>query len=190
MAKSGGGKDWHMLTIENSLLLVVDIQESLARVMHGKDALLDNLRKVIKGTELLGIPILVTEQVPEKLGGTISEISSLLGNVTPIPKSSFSCCGEDRFMRELEEIKRKEILMTGIESHVCVYQTTADLIRRGYNVHIVTDCISSRTGENRSVGIERMKDEGAKITSVEMILFEIIKRAGGTRFREISRLVK
>ena len=179
-----------MLTIENSLLVVIDIQESLARVMFGKEALIDNLRTIIKGAGILKIPMLVTEQVPEKLGSTIPEISSLLGGVTPIPKASFSCCGEDRFMRELEEMRRKQILVTGIESHVCVYQTTVGMIRLGYEVHLIQDCVSSRMAENRSAGIERMKDEGAKITTTEMALFELLKIAGGDRFREISRLVK
>ncbi|MBA7590352.1 hypothetical protein ES708_32467 [subsurface metagenome] len=93
-------------------------------------------------------------------------------------------------MRELNGMKRGQILVAGIESHVCVYQTTVDLIRMGYEVHMVTDCISSRTEENRSLGIERMKDEGAKPTTTEMALFELLKIAGGDRFREISRLVK
>jgi len=179
-----------MLTIENSLLVVIDVQESLARVMHGKDALLESLQKIIKGAGILDIPMIVTEQVPEKLGATIPEISPLLDTAAPISKSSFSCCGEDLFMRELEGMKRGQILVAGIESHVCVYQTTVDLIRMGYEVHIVTDCISSRTAENKALGIERMKDEGAKPTSTEMALFELLKIAGGDRFREISRLVK
>lgn len=179
-----------MLAIENSILVVIDIQDSLARVMHEKDDLFENLQKIIKGAGILGIPMIVTEQVPEKLGATIPEISSLLDNIRPIPKSSFSCCGEDLFMRKLESIKRTQILVAGIESHVCVYQTTVDLIRMGYEAHIVTDCVSSRTAENRVIGIEGMKDEGAKVTSTEMVLFELLKIAGGDRFREISRLVK
>jgi len=179
-----------MLTIENTVLVVIDIQESLARVMHEKDALLENLQKTIKGAGILDIPMIVTEQVPEKLGATIPEISPLLDTVSPISKSSFSCCGEDRFMRELNGMKREQILIAGIESHVCVYQTTVDLIRMGYEVHIVTDCISSRTAGNRALGIERMKDEGARPTSTEMALFELLKVAGGDRFRKISRLVK
>ncbi|MBW2557537.1 MAG: hydrolase [Deltaproteobacteria bacterium] len=179
-----------MLTIENSILVVIDIQNSLARVMHEKETLVKNLQKIIKGATILDIPMIVTEQNPEKLGPTIPEISSLLGTISPIPKSSFSCCEEALFMRELESIKRTQILVAGIESHVCVYQATADLIRMGYDVHIITDCISSRTTDNRTLGIERMRDEGAKLTSTEMALFELLKIAGDDRFREISRLVK
>jgi len=179
-----------MLTIENSILVVIDIQNSLARVMHEKETLVKNLQKIIKGTTILDIPMIVTEQDPEKLGPTIPEISSLMDTISPIPKSSFSCCGEALFVRKLESIKRTQILVVGIESHVCVYQTTADLIRMGYDVHIVTDCISSRTTDNRTLGIERMRDEGAKLTGTEMALFELLKIAGGDRFREISRLIK
>jgi len=179
-----------MLTIENSLLLVIDIQESLARVMHGKEGLFENLQKIIRGAGILGVPLIVTEQVPEKLGTTIPEISPLLGDVTPIPKSSFSCCGEERFMKELDYAKRGQVLVAGIESHVCVYQTAVDLVRKGYEVHLLTDCISSRTEANRLLGIERMREEGAKITGTEMSLFELMRVAGGDRFREISRMVK
>jgi len=179
-----------MLTIENSILVVIDIQNSLARVMHEKNALFENLQKIIKGATIMGIPVIVTEQAPEKLGATIPEISSLLNTIRPIPKSSFSCCKEALFMKELEDMKRTQILVAGIESHVCVYQTTVDLIHAGYEVHIVTDCTSSRTEENRVLGIERMINEGAKPTSTEMALFELLKIAEDERFREISRLVK
>ena len=179
-----------MLAIENSLLVVIDVQDRLVRVMHGKEALLKNLQQIIKGAGILNIPMIVTEQDPEKLGATVPEISSLLDNIRPIHKSSFSCCETDAFMKELENAKRGQILVAGVESHVCVYQTTLDLIRAGYEVHILTDCTSSRTKENRALGVERMRDEGAKLTGTEMVLFELLKVARGDRFREISRLVK
>jgi len=179
-----------MLAIENSLLVVIDVQDRLVRVMHEKEALLENLQKIIKGAGILDIPMIATEQDPEKLGATVPEISYLLDNITPVHKSSFSCCETDAFMKELDRIKRKQVLVVGVESHVCVYQSTVDLIRAGYEVHIVTDCTSSRTLENRTLGIERMRDEGAKPTGTEMVLFELLKVAKGDRFREISRLVK
>ncbi len=179
-----------MLAIQNSLLVVVDIQGGLLKVINEKDALLQNLQKLITGARILGVPMLVSEQVPGKLGPTVPEISSLLEGITPIAKSSFSCCGEDRFMRELDGMRREEILVAGIESHVCVYQTTSDLIRMGYGVHIIKDCISSRTEENLNIGIERMICEGACITSTEMVLFELMKSADCNKFREISNLVK
>ena len=179
-----------MLAIENSILIVIDIQDRLVRVMHEKEVLLENLQKIIKGAGILNIPMIITEQDPEKLGATIPEISPLLGNIRPIHKSSFSCCETDAFMKELGRMKRGQVMVIGVESHVCVYQTTVDLIRLGYEVHIVTDCTSSRTGKNRALGIERMRDEGAKLTGTEMALFELLKIAGSDSFREISRLVK
>ncbi|MEA1970062.1 MAG: hydrolase [Thermodesulfobacteriota bacterium] len=179
-----------MLAIENSLLVVIDVQDRLVRVMHEKKALLENLQKIIKGAGILDIPMIATEQDPEKLGATVPEISPLLDNISPIHKSSFSCCETDAFMKELDRIKRTQVLVVGVESHVCVYQSTIDLIRAGYEAYIVTDCTSSRTLENRTLGIERMRDEGAKLTGTEMVLFELLKVARGDRFREISRLVK
>ena len=179
-----------MLSIENSILIVIDVQDRLVRVMHEKEALLENLQKIIKGAGILNIPMIVTEQDPEKLGATVPEIFTLLNNIRPIHKSSFSCCETDAFMKELGHMKRGQVMVVGVESHVCVYQSTVDLIRAGYEVHIVTDCTSSRTEKNRILGIERMRDEGAKLTGTEMVLFELLKVAGDDRFREISRLVK
>ena len=179
-----------MLLPETTLLLVIDIQGNLARGMYEKDALYENLQKIIKGIQVLKIPIIVTEQIPEKLGPTIPEISTLFGDFNPIPKSSFSCCGDDKTMNAISKVNPRQLLIAGIESHVCLYQTTVDLIQSGYEVHIVADCISSRTEENRSIGIERMKEAGGKLTSTEMALFELLKVAEGDKFREIVRIVK
>jgi nicotinamidase-related amidase len=179
-----------MLLPETTLLLVIDIQGNLARGMYERDALYENLQKIIRGIQVLEIPIIVTEQIPEKLGPTIPEISSLFDNFNPIPKSSFSCCGDEKIMNAISTVNRRQILIAGIESHVCLYQTTLDLIQAGYEVHIVADCISSRTAENRAIGIERMKEAGAKLTSTEMALFELLKVAEGDNFREIVRIVK
>jgi nicotinamidase-related amidase len=179
-----------MLTKDTTLLLVIDIQGNLAKGMYERDALYENLQKIIKGIKVLEIPIIVTEQIPEKLGPTISGIASLFDDFRPIPKSSFSCCGDEKIMKAIEGMNRQQILITGIESHVCLYQTTKDLLHMGYDVHIVADCISSRTPENRAIGIERMKEAGAKLTSTEMALFELLKVAEGDKFREIVRIVK
>lgn len=179
-----------MLTVENTMLLVIDIQGNLALAMHDKQLLFENLKKIIKGAHLLNLPIMVTEQIPEKLGPTLPEIAALFSNTQPIPKSSFSCCGAKHFMKELRAVKRKQVLITGIESHVCVYQTALDLIDLGYEVHLVADCVSSRTAENRSIAIERMKNEGVKLSCTEMALFELLQIAEGDRFREIIKVVK
>ena len=179
-----------MLTTENTVLIVIDIQEKLTRVMHQKEYFLENLKKLIRGVQVLGIPIILTEQNPRGLGATVPEVAGLVPGLQPIAKFSFSCCGDPRFTQELAALNRKQVLLAGIETHVCVYQTTPDLLNQGYQVQIVADAVASRTGENKDIGLERMKSEGASLTSTETVLFELLKVAEGTVFKEISKIVK
>ena len=123
-----------MLEIENVVLLIVDIQGKLALLMHGKELLFKNVQKLIKGIRVLGIPILWVEQNPQGLGPTIPEISAMLPDIQPISKMSFSSCRNDRFLRALKALNRKQVLIAGIEAHVCVYQTAVDLVDIGYEV--------------------------------------------------------
>ena len=178
-----------MLKTDDTVLLVIDVQGKLAQLMHEKDRLFEDLAKLIKGAEVLEVPIICTEQNPKGLGPTIEQIAPLI-KTERIPKSSFSCCGEDRFMRELEKLARKQVLLSGIEAHICVYQTAAGLLERGYEVHVVADAVSSRTPQNRGIALQRMADAGAKITSLEMALFELLQVAEGKRFRQILQIVK
>ena len=179
-----------MLILENTVLIVVDVQDKLARVMHKKEMLFDSLQKLIKGAQILGIPIILTEQNPEGLGPTIPEVVRLLPDIQPIPKLSFSCCGDERFLQELEALNRKQVLIAGIEAHVCVYQTAMDLLRLGHEVQVVADAVSSRTAENKEIGLERVKSEGASLTSTETALFELLKVAEGEKFKKILKIVK
>ena len=141
-----------MLRPDDAVLIVIDVQDKLARVMYQRDQMLDNLQRLIRGIQVLGVPIIVTEQYPQGLGGTVPEISQLLANVDPLPKLSFSCCGDESFVRRLRTLGRRQTLVAGIESHVCVYQSVSDLIGAGYEVQVVTDAVSSRTPENRITG--------------------------------------
>jgi len=179
-----------MLVVDDAVLLVVDVQGNLAQAMHEKEALFDALRRVIRGAQALEIPILRAEQNPEGLGPTIPEIDALLPESPPFSKLSFSCCGNVDFVRELEALSRKQVLVAGIEAHVCVYQTARDLAALGYEVHVVADAVSSRTAGNRSVGLQRMRELGAVTTSVEMALFELLRTAEGPAFKELLRIVK
>jgi len=180
-----------MLSVDNTVLVVIDMQGKLAEIMHDKENLFANLERIIKGVLVLDLPIIWTEQVPEKLGPTLPQFSELLtGSSNPIPKSSFSCCGVASFTDALESSGRKQILMTGIEAHVCVYQTTLDLLANGYEVQIVTDAVSSRTPENRNLALNRVKDAGAILTSTEMALFELLRVAEGPQFKQIAKIVK
>ncbi len=179
-----------MLTRDNTALIVIDVQGKLARLMHEKEALFQNLQRLIKGAQALRIPILWTEQNPEGLGPTIPEIASLLSETTPLPKISFSCCGDDSFTQKLKATGRKQFLIAGIETHVRVYQTARDLLNDSYDVEVVVDAVSSRTQANREIGLEKMRDAGAHMTSTETALYELLQVAKGDQFKEILKIVK
>ena len=179
-----------MLKMENAALLIVDIQGNLARLMHGKELLLKNVQKLIKGIQVLGIPILWVEQNPQGLGPTIPEIADILPDIQPISKTSFSSCRNDLFLQALKALNRKQVLIAGIEAHICVYQTAVDLVDLRYEVQVVADAVSSRNMENKEIGLQKMRDAGVSLTSVETALFEILKVAEGARFKEILKILK
>ena len=179
-----------MLDVDRSVLLVIDVQEKLLRVISKREKLVDNLQRLIKGIQVLEVPVLLTEQYPQGLGPTTKEIALLLTNTKPIPKTSFSCCGDGAFLKELEKLDKSQVLISGIESHVCVYQTAADLICSDYEVHAISDAISSRTEENRETGLKMMNQLGVNVTSTETVLFELLKVAEGDRFKAISHIVR
>jgi len=179
-----------MLTPDNTTLIVIDVQEKLSLVMHEKERFLENLKKLIQGAQILGIPIILTEQNPKGLGPTIPEVAQLLPDHQPIAKFSFSCCGDGRFNQQLEGLGRRKVLLAGIETHVCIYQTSMDLISSGYEVQVVADAVASRTAENKQIGLEKVRSEGASLTSTETALFELLKVAEGAKFKEIVKLVK
>ena len=179
-----------MLAVENTVLIIIDVQGKLAQLTHQKEALFENVRKMIRGAQVLGIPIVWAEQNPRHLGPTVPEVAELLTGIEPIAKLSFSCCGEERFVRALDETGRKQVLVAGIEAHVCVYQTAADLVARGYQVQVVADAVSSRTPENKAIGLAKATEAGASVTSTETALFELLREAKGDRFKAILKIVK
>lgn len=175
---------------ENTVLVIVDVQGKLAHSMFEKERLFRNLRTVIQGIRILNIPILWLEQYPKGLGPTIEEIGELLGDLEPVAKTCFSACGTEGFLDRLMAMDRNQVLVAGIETHICVYQTTRDLLAREFQVEVLADAVSSRTSENRDLGLERMREDGARLTSVEMALFDLLKEAGSPEFKEIVGLVK
>jgi len=179
-----------MLDTEKCCLVVVDVQGKLAQLMHERQSLFDNIQILIKSAKILNIPILWAQQCPENLGPTVPEIAELLAGNEPINKSAFSCCGDDRFNTSLNALAHEQILLCGIEAHVCIYQTAIDMLRKGFEVYVIADAVSSRTAANKQIGINRMTAEGAKIVSVEMALFELLKTAEHPQFRQIARLIK
>jgi nicotinamidase-related amidase len=179
-----------MITPKETLLLVIDIQGKLVPSIHQSDRVIRNAGKLIRACKLLGVPVIHTEQYPKGLGRTVDELQSLLDRELPYEKLSFSCCGNDDFMKRLRNLGRNDILVVGMETHVCVYQTCVELLEFGYNVHLVTDAVSSRSEENRMLGIRCIEKAGAALTSTEMAIFELQRIAEGDTFKMISRIVK
>jgi nicotinamidase-related amidase len=179
-----------MLEVDKAVLLVIDVQDSLFRAISAKEKVLDNLQRLIKGIRVLEVPIMATEQYPKGLGPTIEAVAALLTGIKPIAKTSFSCCGDEAFLKEFEKLDRKQVLLAGIEGHVCVYQTAADLVDSGCEVYAVSDAIGSRTAENRDTGLRMMERLGVNPTSTEAVLFELLKVAEGEKFKAISRIIR
>jgi nicotinamidase-related amidase len=179
-----------MLKTENTVLVIIDIQEKLARIMNDLEQTVKNMQTFIRGIQVFNIPVIVTEQYPQGLGKTIPEIAGLLPEAQPIPKVHFSCCDNEDFMRALQATGRKQVLLSGIECHVCVYQTAVDLLKANYEVYAVADTITTRIPENKAIGLNLMNSRGAVITSSETVLFELLKVAEGDNFKAISRIVR
>jgi nicotinamidase-related amidase len=187
-----------MLDTENTILVLIDVQEKLTSVMHEREALISSLVKLVKGIQILDVPIIWLEQNPEKMGPTIPELKGLLEGDAPTAKMSFSCCGVEGFNQTLLASGRKQVLIAGIETHVCVYQTAAGLIRGGYSAEVVADAVSSRTATDKEIGLAKIRACGAHsagsgqghITSVETALFELMRTAEHPAFRDMLKIVK
>jgi nicotinamidase-related amidase len=179
-----------MLNEKDCCLVVVDVQGKLADLMHDKVTLFKNIRILIQSAKILDIPILWCQQVPAALGPTVPEIAELLAGCEPINKSSFSCCLCEEFNNKLEELGRKQVMLCGIETHVCVYQSAVDLIEKDFEVDVIADAVSSRTQANKEIGLDRLAEEGARLSSTELALFEILRTADHPQFKQIAKLVK
>jgi nicotinamidase-related amidase len=178
------------VTKENTVGLIIDIQERLFPVMFEKEILLKNNRILIQGLAALGLPLVVTQQYTRGIGETLSELKSLIPDFNPIEKRDFSCCDEPLLVNKLKELGAKNIIISGIESHVCVLQTAIDLKDSGMNPIVVMDCVSSRSAGNVELAKERFRYEGIMMTSYESILFELTRSSLATEFKTISNLVK
>lgn len=179
-----------MLEIGKSCLIVIDVQGKLAQLVVEKEALLKNIQILIKAFKIMNVPILFCQQRPEALGPTLPEIAELLGGIEPVNKTSFSCCGNKTFSEKIDSLGRKQVVICGIESHVCVYQTAVNMREKEFEVAVAADAVSSRTPANKQIALDAMKAEGVKIASVEMILFELLKTADHAAFKRVAALIK
>lgn len=175
---------------ENSIGLVIDIQQRLFPHIYDNQLFLANTKKLIEGLKILEIPIVVTEQYRKGLGLTIPEISNLFVPFESLEKISFSCYDDNEINQVLLSNGRKFIIMCGIETHVCVLQTAIDLIANNYIPVVIADCVASRKIADKQIALERLRYEGAIVTSYESILFELCRYSATEQFKAISRLVK
>lgn len=175
---------------EDTAAVVIDIQERLLPHIHEGEIMLSNCLKLIEGLRILSVPVLVTQQYTRGLGPTVQPVVSMFTEFSFIEKITFSCCDEPAFEKELVRLGRNRVILCGIESHVCVLQTCLDLLETGRKVVVVEDCISSRKLNDKQIAVERMRQEGATISTIESLLFELARVAGNEHFKTISKIVK
>jgi nicotinamidase-related amidase len=175
-----------LLERERTALVVVDVQEAFRPAVLDFERVAANAATLVRGAHALGLPVVATEQYPKGLGATVPEVAEHLGAVEPLEKVCFSAADADGF----DLGGRGQALVCGIESHVCVSQTAHGLLERGFEVHVARDAVSSRTEENRELGLHKMEQAGAVVTSVETALFELLGEAGTDEFKQVQALVK
>lgn len=176
---------------EDSLTLIIDYQERLVPVIHNVEEILHNSKILIKGLKALEIPMLVTQQYTKGIGMTVPVIAEAVGEgFKYLDKLTFSCADNEEILKKITASGKKNIIICGIEAHICVLQTVIDLIQKGYQVILVEDCIGSRKENDKKVAVQRAAQEGAVVTTYEAILFELTRSAKTDVFKEISRLIK
>jgi nicotinamidase-related amidase len=179
-----------ILVREKTALLLIDIQENILSVMHEPERVIKYSLNLIKGFKALNIPIFYTEQYPKGLGPTAAPLLKELEGLSVIQKMSFSCSGVPNFFTRLTDNKVSQVVIAGIESHICVEQTALDLIASGFQVDVAVDATSSRKELDYKYALKRMRTHGVEITTSEAILFEILAVAGTDEFKEISNIIK
>jgi nicotinamidase-related amidase len=178
------------LTRAKAGLVVVDVQERLLPAIFERQRVVQNTIRLIQGAGILQVPIFATEQYRKGLGPTVPEVAAAIPGFAPMEKLAFSACGATGFTAALKEREVSEAILCGIEAHVCVSQTCLDLLEKGFRVFVTEDAVSSRTSANYRSGLDRMRAAGAVIVSTEMVLFELLERAGTDEFKQILNLVK
>ena len=179
-----------LLKAENTCLLIIDIQKRILPVIKDYKLVVENTLKLIKGFKAMSLPIYFTEQYPKGLGATEEQIVNELEGIKPIEKMTFSCSGAGELFNIFRTISHSQIVVCGIESHVCVQQTVLDLIENGFQVNLAADAISSRKEKDYNFAISRMRHQGAEVTTTEAILFELLNVCGTDVFKQVSKIVK
>ncbi len=172
-------------------LVVVDFQESFRQIIPDFEQIASNITKMVSGFRILNLPIIVTEQYPKGLGNTALEILEILPtHFHSIEKTAFSSCGASEFVEKLNATNTKQVLLCGLETHICINQTAHDLLNEGFDVHILVDAVGSRSTQNKEIGLNKMIINGVVPTCVEMSLFELLRDSKHEQFKEIQKLIK
>ena len=177
-------------TRDDSLLLIIDIQEAMPRVIDRWEIVSSRTKQLIQSANVLDVPILFTEQYKKVLGETISELFQEIESLQVFQKEHLSACLEEEFIPTLQSFNREKIVVVGMETHVCVLQTCLDLIKAGFQVHLVADAVASRVDKNRDIAIDLLRQAGAVISSTEIVIFQWACRANTDAFRKILPIVK
>jgi nicotinamidase-related amidase len=186
-----GARHANTLDAERTALVVVDVQESFRNAISDFSETAARIALLAHGMQLLGVPLIVTEQYPKGLGHTAGEIRTVLpAGFEPVEKTAFSSCGARDFVSRLDETGARQVLLCGMEAHICVNQTAHDLIARGLQVHLLTDCITARTEHDKRIGLKKMELAGALPSSVETALFELMRDAKHEQFKAVQKLIK
>lgn len=179
-----------MLEKNRTGLIVVDVQGKLAHLVDQSEVMIANIAKLIQGAKGLALPIIWLEQIPANLGPTVEPIATLLSDSIPYEKSTFSGCGTPNIVQAIHDSACQSWLVCGIEAHICVYQTAMDLKRLGYQVEVVTDCISSRDANNKALALRKLDVSGIGLTGLEMALFELMRDGKCPEFKQLLPLFK
>ncbi len=179
----------HKIDRSKACVLMVDVQERLVPVMWNFAPVEKYCRAMILAARELDVPVLATEQYPKGLGATLPSLRELLP-AAPLVKMHFSCGADPEFERALAATGRKQVVMVGMETHVCVFQTARDLLERGYEVFVCADAVTSRFEEHRRIALEQLRDMGAVVTSAETVIFDLLHVCGTTEFKKVSPLVR
>lgn len=179
-----------MLTPETTLLVVIDVQGNLARVVAESEAAIQAVAHLVEGVKLLDIPVMLTAQVPEKIGHTIPEIAALLPEQADFPRVHFSIWQDATAQEAIRNSGRRQLLLCGFEAHICLYQSSLDLLAEGFEVYLAADAVSSRNPYNKTIALQELANQGVHLTTVEIALFSLLRSAQHPAFKQVSRLIK
>lgn len=180
----------NLLNRNKTALIIIDIQERLARVMNKRETVVGNTVKLIRGFKILNAPVFYTEQYPKGLGGTDPAILQHLDFIEPFVKAGFSVCSSEEFLQKINMTGVNQLVLAGMETHVCVLQSALDFLQAGFQVYVAADCVCSRKEFDYATALKRLTQKGVTITSTETVLFELMQEAGSDKFKSISQIIK